>query len=266
MPQLQKIHKLLILLIFYASGFCTLAHGQRVIDVPTRAGVTQRLLLLQPADARAVVILFAGGDGGVRIAPDGTLGALRGNFLVRSREAFAAQGLAVAVIDAPSDRQNVPYLGGFRQTREHVEDVKVAMAWLRQELKLPVWLIGTSRGTQSAAYVATQLAPAHGGADGVVLTASILNDNRSRAVPRMALENIQTPVLVVHHRQDGCRVCLFSDLPQLTDKLKHVKRTETMVFDGGISVGDPCEARAHHGFNGIEAEVIGKIAQWITRP
>ena len=36
------------------------------------------------------------------------------------------------------------------------------------------------------------------------------------------------------------------------------------MFDGGINVGDPCEARAHHGFNGIEADVVAKIAAWIT--
>ena len=69
---------------------------------------------------------------------------------------------------------------------------------------------------------------------------------------------------MVHHRLDGCRACLYSDLPQLTDKLKHLKKTATLVFDGGDSVGDPCEARAYHGFNGIESEVTRQIAAWIT--
>ncbi len=34
---------------------------------------------------------------------------LRGNFLVHARNLFTEQGLAVAVIDAPSDRQNFPH-------------------------------------------------------------------------------------------------------------------------------------------------------------
>src|SRR5205085_1458155 len=109
------------------------------------------------------------------------------------------QGLVVAVIDAPSDRQNWPYLNDFRQTADHVTDVKAAIAWLRQELKLPVWLVGTSRGTQSAAFIATQLAPADGGPDGIVLTSTILQDRRTRAVPDMALERIKVPVLITHH-------------------------------------------------------------------
>lgn len=208
-------------------------------------------------------MLFTGGHGGLQLKADGTITELQGNFLLRSREAFAAQGFAVAVIDAPSDRQSPPYLGGFRQTAEHVNDVKAVIAWLRRELKLPVWLIGTSRGTQSVAYIATQVAPADGGPDGIVLTATILDDHRTRAVPEMALERIKVPVLVVHHLQDGCRVCLFSDMPRLTAKLKSIPRTELITFDGGINIGNPCEARAYHGFNGIEADVIARIAAWI---
>jgi dienelactone hydrolase len=229
--------------------------------------VTQRILLLQPAAqaqaAKAAVILFAGGDGGIQIEADGTI-KRSGNFLVRSRELFAAQGLAVAVIDAPSDRQGPPYLDNFRTTAEHVADIKATIAWLRQALKIPVWLIGTSRGTQSAAYAATQLPKADGGPDGIVLTSTVLADRRSRPVPAMALDRISVPVLVAHHRLDSCRACQFSDLPHLTDKLKHLKQTSTLIFDGGNSDGDPCGPRAYHGYNGIESDVVTKIAAWIT--
>jgi hypothetical protein len=47
-------------------------------------------------------------------------------------------------------------------------------------------------------------------------------------------------------------------------KLDHVPRKQLISFTGGISEGDPCEARAHHGFNGIEDEVVARIAAWIT--
>src|SRR5262245_14240888 len=78
----------------------------RAIDVPTRAGVTQRFLLLSPEKPKAAVILFAGGHGGLQIQSDGKIKWGAGNFLVRTRERFVDQGLMVAVIDAPSDRQN----------------------------------------------------------------------------------------------------------------------------------------------------------------
>ena len=243
------------------------AHAQspQTVDVPSRPGVTQRMLVITPDKPKAAVILFAGGDGGIGIGPDGKI-TRGGNFLVRSRQLFADQGLMTAVIDAPSDKQSHPYLSGSRQTPEHVADVKAVIAWLRQQNKIPVWLIGTSRGTQSAGYIATQLPPAEGGPDGIVLTATVLNDQRSRAVPDMALDRIRIPVLVAHHREDSCRVCRFSDMPRLMDRLTTPPRRELLAFEGGISEGDPCEARAYHGFNGIEREVVQRIAAWITAP
>lgn len=241
------------------------AQTPQVVDVPSRAGVTQRILVITPDKPSAAVVLFAGGDGGIRIQPDGVI-TRSGNFLVRSRQLFADQGLTTVVIDAPSDKQSHPYLSGHRQTDEHVADVKAVIAWMRQQSKAPVWLVGTSRGTQSAAHIATRLPLTEGGPDGIVLTATVVNDPRSRDVTRMDLDRIHIPVLVAHHRQDGCRVCLYSDVPRLMEKLTTPPRRELLTFDGGISVGDPCEARAHHGFNGIEREVVQRIATWITQP
>jgi hypothetical protein len=40
---------------------------------------------------------------------------------------------------------------------------------------------------------------------------------------------------------------------------------KTLWIEGGKNQGDPCEAMAYHGFNGIEPEVVEKIADWITR-
>jgi pimeloyl-ACP methyl ester carboxylesterase len=239
----------------------------RVVDVPTRPGVTERVLYLAPAAPKAAAILFAGGNGYVGIGDDGTL-TNRGNFLVRTRAAFAERGIAVAVIDPPSDRARPPYLGGFRQSAQHVNDVRALIAWLRAEARAPVWLIGTSRGTQSAAYVATQLpSAAAGGADGVVLTSTILagSNAQDRPVPEMDLGRIAVPVLIVHHHDDGCALCPFADVPKLARALRVSPRTETIVVDGGTSTGDPCEAFAHHGFNGIEPRVVGTIADWIAR-
>ena len=129
---------------------------------------------------------------------------------------------------------------------------------------MPVWLVGTSRGTQSAAYIATEATPAQGGPDGIVLTSTILTDNGGRAVPAMPIEKLAIPVLVVHHEQDGCKLCAFSDMPPLMDKLAKTPKAELISVTGGQSKGDPCEAMAYHGYNGIEADVVGKISRWIV--
>lgn len=254
------------LLAALAAASPAAAQNTRTVDIPTRPGVTQRFLVITPEQPKAAVILFAGGDGGLSLSAEGGMQNLGGNFLVRSRQLFANQGFTTVVIDAPSDRQSYPFLSGQRQTAAHIADVKAVMAWLRAQAKIPVWLIGTSRGTLSAGYIATLLPPVDGGPDGIVLTATILRDSRSRTVPEMELDRIRIPVLVAHHRHDGCRGTLHSDLPLLMTRLTTPPRKELFVFEGGIDQGDPCQARAYHGFNGIEREVIDKIAAWITTP
>jgi pimeloyl-ACP methyl ester carboxylesterase len=237
--------------------------SQKVVEIPTRPGVTQKMVVLAPPNAKAAVVLFAGGHGGLQIFPNGSFKWGDNNFVVRSRSLFAEQGLLVAVVDAPSDRQSPPYLSGFRQTPEHVADIRAVIAWLRGQANVPVWLVGTSRGTQSAAFVAIQLS-GPGGPDGLVLTSTMLSDDKGRPVPAMPLGKLTMPVLVVHHEQDGCQHCLYKDLPLLMNRLARVPKKELLPISGGVNVGYPCEALAYHGFNGRENDVVTQIAAWIV--
>jgi pimeloyl-ACP methyl ester carboxylesterase len=233
-----------------------------VVDIPTRPGVTQRLLVLTPDEPKAAVVLMTGGHGGLQLTPAGAITWGGGNFLIRSRQLFVDQGLMVIVVDAPSDHQSSPYLQNFRQKPEHAADLKAVMAWVRGTHRLLVWLVGTSRGTESAAYVATEL-PGAEGPDGVVLTSTILKDRRGLPVPDMRLDRIRVPVLVVHHEQDGCAFCPFNVIPTLMTRLGNSSRTRLLSFTGGDDRGDPCGAFAHHGYNGQEAEVVRQTVAWM---
>lgn len=262
------MHKLKWLL--GAALLALLAHAQaqvvqKVVDIPTRPGVTQRMLVLAPPEPKAAVVLIPGGHGGLQMFPNGSMKWGEGNFLVRTRQLFAEQALLVAVIDAPSDRQAAPFLQGFRQKPEHAADLKAVIAWLRESAKVPVWLVGTSRGTQSAGYVATELSGPEG-PDGVVLSSTILTDDKGRPVPAMPLGRIRVPVLVVHHEQDGCTHCAFSEIPALMGKLTSATRSQLLPFKGGNNQGDACEAMAYHGFNGLEKDVVQQTAAWIVAP
>lgn len=239
------------------------AAAQSVIDLRTRPGITQRILVLPSPEPKATVILFAGGSGGLQITPQGGFKWGGGNFLIRTRQMFADNGLYVVVVDAPSDRQRDPFLGGFRQTPQHVEDIKATIAYARAQAKVPVWLVGTSNGTYSAGFIATQLTGPDG-PDGIVLTASILTSDVGRAVPRMELGNIKIPVLAVHHELDGCKYCPFNQISLLMNGLTNTRKKELLAYKDGVTRGDPCEAQAYHGFNGIEARVVGDIASWIV--
>lgn len=259
------MHRLILLfaaLLLGTQPYAQAQTTQKVVDLPTRQGITQRMLVLSPPDPKAAVILFPGGHGGLQLFTNGSIKWGENNFLVRTRQMFADQGLLVAVIDAPSDRQTPPFLQGFRQTPEHATDVRAVIAWLRTIAQVPVWLIGTSLGTQSAAYLATELTGPEG-PDGIVLTATILTAGKSRSVPAMPLDKIRVPVLVVHHEQDACGHCPYAETPALMAKLGAVPRSQLLSFQGGANRGDPCKAAAHHGFNGLDGEVVQRIAGWI---
>jgi hypothetical protein len=240
------------------------AHAQKtdVTDLPTpRSDVTERLLAIAPAEPKAVVILLAGGPGHVRISNGGD--TKNENFLVRSRQLFVQKQLVAVVVDAPTDHPEGMTVA-FRETTEHVSDMIGIIAWARSRWPgKPVWLVGTSRGTQSAATVASALANDVRGPDGIVLTSSILaRSPRDPGTPvqERPLDKLKIPVLVVHHQDDPCPICA----PRLLSELKLPPGGKIIMETGGSSFGDPCQAFSHHGYNGIEGAVVADIAAFIT--
>jgi hypothetical protein len=101
------------------------------------------------------------------------------------------------------------------------------------------------------------------GPEGLVLTSTILTETKGRPVTAMPLGKLRIPVLVVHHEQDGCDLCSYKDIPGLMEKLSAVPRKQLLSFKGGKNRGDPCEAFAYLGFNGLERDVVEQIATWI---
>src|SRR5665213_3607556 len=112
------------------------------IDLPTRPDVVQPIYVTTVQHPAATVLLFPGGLGVVQKSPR--------NFLIRAVPDFAALGLSVAVVDTPSDQPN-GMNDYFRMGTEHATDVAAVIAAMRQRAAVPVWLVGTSRGTISAA-------------------------------------------------------------------------------------------------------------------
>src|SRR5205807_8899969 len=104
------------------------------------------------------LVLFPGSDGLVDYREKGGRVVHRGrNFLVRSGELFAGDGFVAAVLDVPSD-QSTGMSDAFRTGAEHTEDVGAVIDDLRKRFPgAQVVLVGTSRGTLSAAYAARAL-------------------------------------------------------------------------------------------------------------
>jgi hypothetical protein len=236
-------------------------HAAAVVSAETwelqaRAGVTQPVLVEVPDQPKAAAVLFAGGDGGVVFASNDVV-SYRANFLLRSRAEFLKQGFIVATFGAPSDRPAPNYLDDrFRKSKEHADDTRMVVDALRTRFSVPVWLVGTSRGTLSAAAARLQLGKA---VEGVVLTSTMPE------VIDLPIDRFEVPVLMVHRERDACRETYLRKARHTAEKIK-APRTELVAFSGGKDEGKPCQAMAYHGVNGIEAEVVAAIAKWILRP
>src|SRR5262245_17033578 len=244
------------------------AHADpQLVAIQTPRGVKQAFLLIRPAKPAASVILFAGGHGALGLTSASSMRWGARNFLVRSRDKFVAHNFAVAVIDAPSDRSR-GMDRGFRMSSAHASDIAAVADYLKREIGAPVWLVGTSRGTLSAAAGAIM----GRNIDGLVLTSTVtrsrprgkIAQNRHDSVTDMSLSRIVVPTLIMAHRHDGCDVTPAADAPLLKQRLTNASRVEIVLLDGGAPPqSDPCEARSQHGFLGIEEKAVNAIAAFI---
>lgn len=234
-----------------------------VQDVRSRGEVV-RLLVETVRNPRVVVVLFAGGAGVLNISPGGRIGKLKGNFLVRTGRLFQDHGAITAVIDAPTDQGFDLYR--FRASDDHARDVGAVLRHLRAKYALPVWLIGTSRGTNSVANAAVRLTADK--PDGIVLTATMLRFNdKGDNVLDMDLDEIRMPVLIAHHQKDECRVTPPGKVPELKRELERARPVKVLMFEGGGNLkGNVCGAFHYHGFRGIEEKVVAAIMNWVKAP
>jgi len=222
--------------------------NEQTITLQTRPGVTDAFLYIAVDNPKASVILFAGGPGVVNGGNN--------NFLVRTRSSYPPQGIAVATIDAPSDHTS-GMNPDFRASAEHGQDIAAVVAFLKSKSPAPVWLIGTSRGSISAANGAARIGAPQ--IAGVVLTSSVWTGGMSY----IPLDRIAVPTLIVHNRDDACPEAPFIGAQQALPKFTNAHPVELIAVSGGVSKSDRCQALAPHGYYQIEDQVIPPIIAWI---
>lgn len=183
---------------------------------------------------RGSIILMPGTDGDLRISPDGQINRLLNNSLIRNRRAFVGAGYATLSLSSSGS--------------------PAAAIEAMRKIANPVVVVGTSRaGTRLHRAVL---------ADGIVITSGMLDHFQSNVGSPDALP----PTLVIHHRNDTCRVTL----PALVEPFKAWGGAKVRVVwvDGGRNEGDPCQAQGHHGFAGIDGKMVGAVLGFArsTRP
>ena len=243
--------------------------AEEIVSLATRAGVSQPYLLANlPQNPQAIALLFPGGNGFLGLRSEaGAVMYDSDNFLVRSRDEFVKRNIVAAVIEAASDSQNSAGMSDeTRLGNEHTADVvAVIVALTKQFPGIPVYLVGTSRGTVSAASIGARNSAA---ISGVVLTATVFRKNQpgrgdKRTAPGLSsfdFAAIKAPLLFVHHVNDQCYVTPYADAAALAGKYSLIS-----VSGGRTAESDPCEALTPHGFLGKESETIEQIVNWMLK-
>jgi pimeloyl-ACP methyl ester carboxylesterase len=245
--------------LLFAATTAAFAAEDKLIKLDTRPGVSVSFYYMKRDGAAVTVVLLPGGGGGIGLK-DGV--PTSDNFLVRSRDHFAAHGFNVAVVSRPTDKE-LDY--EFRVSSAHIEDLRQVVEYLKTDAGLPVWLVGTSRGTVSAAAAAITFGNEN--LAGLALTSSVTSNKRTGSVPEQKLEAIRIPVFVLHHQKDSCSVTVPRDAPRIMSRLKNTPVKKLIMVDGGANAaGDPCENQHWHGYIGMEKEAVDIIANWIKNP
>ena len=231
---------------------------ERVFDLLTARGTTQRVLIDVPANPVGSVVLLAGGTGDLKIDETCKVRGLYNNQLVRSRALYVAAGYAVAVPDIAADLKGSE---NYRGNASHGRDIALLIGHMRA-IKGPVALIGTSRGALSAANV--MLKQSHALPDALVITSGVLLGAKSSAEAQGDPARIKVPVLLVGHGGDTCRVTPPSGIPGYAARLTGSRRVDTLILSGGAAAkGEACEAQGPHGFFGMDQQVVDAIVAWL---
>jgi hypothetical protein len=238
-PQTMNAPRFLLLALCLSARWCS-AGEELVTTAPYGSGDTVAYVLnSENPSPKYVLILFPGGTGsvGAHMENGKLVYMAKGNFLLRARKFIVDNEFATVATDSTELAARVQAL---------IDDLKARFPSAR------IYLVGTSRGTYDTMALAPYLSERIAGE---------IHTSSMRDVATFDARKYRNRQLLVHHREDGCRVT-----PLFAAQMSHDRYgTELIVMEGGISTGDPCEAFAHHGYNGIEKETAEAIKQWVRQ-
>ena len=247
--------------LFLAALAAAGAAAQEMVSLPTRPGVTQSFVILpmQGGEPQALALLYVGGGGRINLHTEaGEVKFAARNFLPRSSAEFVRNGVLPVVMDAPSDQGELTE--GYRFGGEQTLDARAVVKELKKRFPaLPIYLVGTSRGTISAAVVARDLVDE---VAGVVLTSTMFGSSTPRRqAPTLRgfdYSGIKSRLLFVHHREDACEHTPYASAARLGQRYALVS-----VRGGKPAESGPCEPFSAHGYFGREAQTVDAIANWM---
>ena len=226
------------------------AQGQ-VFDVPHQDEAPTRTLLASTPKPQAVVLLFQGGGGLAGITDDGSVQSK--HTFVRSLNLWAQYGIDAVLVDSPYNLGHTK--SNLRGRQDHLNRVDEVVRFYKAKLNLPVWIFGHSMGSSTATYYANEFDSSGKKIAGIIIAGTISSAYLN--------QDVEIPVLGIHHQQDDCRVTPVSATSRIIDGRPPKFISKLEIIDGGISEGGVCDSFAYHGFNQTEPEFIKRAAQFI---
>lgn len=224
----------------------------QVIDVPHSQEPATRTLLIQTQNAKALVLLFPGGGGMLRLGDDGS--TKNRHTFVRSVDLWAQYQIDAVLVDTPYDLGDLKR-GDLRGRRDHLDRVGEVVRYYKNKTKLPVWIFGHSMGTSTATQFANQLNQESQLLSGIIIAGTVKTASIG--------DNVDLPIEAIHHAQDECLGTPISASLRIISGRSKKLISQIEIIDGGISEGNVCDSFAYHGFNQTEPELVKRAAQFI---
>ena len=230
--------------------FAAVTSQAQVLDIPHQQDEPTRTLLLPTPKAKALVLLFPGGGGMLRLKDDGS--TKNQHTFVRSASLWSQYQIDAVLVDTPYDLGDLRR-GDRRDRADHLARVGEVIEFYKKKFNLPVWIFGHSMGTSTATYFANKVKT--NSLAGIIIAGTV----RTASLD----DDVKFPVLAIHHLNDQCAGTPLSASENIISSRPKNTISRLEIIEGGASDGNVCDSFAYHGFNQTEPELIQRAAQFI---
>lgn len=238
----------------------------REVGVFSKSPVVQRAILLKPSIPSDTALLFYRGWSGIANIKSEKDWKRNLNYLQNNVELFSQAGIALVVMDCPSDENsvapgNTPLAcnDDYRSSLKHAEDVKKIIAALKERYGITkFYIMGHSYGTISSKWLAKNLGnEIQGSIHSAAMThASPRNRAYGYSVESFDMSVLKAPVLNVHHGNDQCVHTPYSTVSAYS-------KNNLVTVKGGEGTGDVCGGTHLHSMGGREEDTSKAVIKWI---
>ena len=232
----------------------------------SKSPVVQRAILLKPSIPTNTALLFYRGWSGIANIKTESDWKRNLNYLQNNTELFAQAGIALVVMDCPSDENSVAPgnkpLGcndDYRSSARHADDVRKIMIPLREQHGITnIYVMGHSYGTISSKWLAKNLGNEIQGSihSASMTVASKYNRMYGSSVESFDMSSLRAPVLNIHHGDDQCEHTPYATVVAYS-------KNNLITVKGGEGTGEVCGGTHLHSMGGREEVSTKAIIQWI---